>query len=196
MKYMKQFTEEFSRKPAFVIDEVKSFLNRRNASDGYYKLLVQNLLKSNRIHKITRGAYSFYDEVQYAGFAFQPFYYGLEDALSLRGLWEQETNPVIVTPRKIRTGVRQFDSRNYIVRHIKRDMFFGYSLLLYDQFYIPVSDIEKTLIDLVYFGINVPDEVISIMIRKLDRQTFNTYLTELPKYLSNRIRKVVRKKKW
>ena len=196
MKYMKQFTEEFSRKPAFVIDEVKSFLNRRNASDGYYKLLVQNLLKSNRIHKITRGAYSFYDEVQYAGFAFQPFYYGLEDALSLRGLWEQETNPVIVTPRKIRTGVRQFDSRNYIVRHIKRDMFFGYSLLLYDQFYIPVSDIEKTLIDLVYFGIRVPDEVISIMIRKLDRQTFNTYLTELPKYLSNRIRKVVRKKKW
>ena len=196
MKYMKQFTEEFSRKPAFVIDEVKSFLHRRNASDGYYKLLVQNLLKSNRIHKITRGAYSFYDEVQYAGFAFQPFYYGLEDALSLRGLWEQETNPVIVTPGKVRTGVRQFDSRNYIVRHIKRDMFFGYSLLLYDQFYIPVSDIEKTLIDLVYFGINVPDEVISIMIRKLDRQTFNTYLTELPKYLSNRIRKVVRKKKW
>ena len=96
----------------------------------------------------------------------------------------------------MRTGVRQFESRNYIVRHIKRAMFFGYSLLLYDQFYIPVSDIEKTLIDLVYFGIRVPDEVISIMIRKLDRQIFNTYLTELPKYLSNRIRKVVRKKKW
>ena len=195
MKYMKQFTEEFSRKPAFVIDEVKSFLNRRNASDGYYKLLVQNLLKSNRIHKITRGAYSFYDEVQYAGFAFQPFYYGLEDALSLRGLWEQETNPVIVTPRKVRTGVRQFDSRNYIVRHIKRDMFFGYSLLLYDQFYIPVSDIEKTLIDLVYFGIRVPDETLVTITRRLNRDTFNTYLAEIPENLSKRIRKVANKKK-
>ena len=195
MKYMKQFTEEFSRKPAFVIDEVKSFLHRRNASDGYYKLLVQNLLKSNRIHKITRGAYSFYDEVQYAGFAFQPFYYGLEDALSLRGLWEQETNPVIVTPRKVRTGVRQFESRNYIVRHIKRDMFFGYSLLLYDQFYIPVSDIEKTLIDIVYFGIRVPDETLVTIIRRLNRDTFNTYLAEIPENLSKRIRKVANKKK-
>ena len=81
MKYMKQFTEEFSKKPAFVIGEVKSFLDRRNASEGYYRLLIQNMIKSNRIHKITRGAYTFHDEVQYVGFAFQPFYYGLEDAI-------------------------------------------------------------------------------------------------------------------
>jgi predicted transcriptional regulator of viral defense system len=146
--------------------------------------------------KITRGAYTFYDEVQYARFAFPPFYYGLEDALSLRGLWEQETNPVIITPRKVRNGIRQFDSRNYIVRRIKRKMFFGYTLLQYEQFYIPVSDIEKTLIDLVYFGIRVPDEVISTMIGKLNRETFNSYLTELPQYLSNRMRIIVRKKKW
>jgi hypothetical protein len=58
------------------------------------------LLRSGRIYKITRGSYTFYDEVQYAGFAFQPFYYGLEDALSLLGLWKQETNPVIITPGK------------------------------------------------------------------------------------------------
>ena len=38
-------------------------------------------------------------------------------------------------------------------------MFFGYTLLQYEQFYVPFSDIEKTLIDLVYFGIKVPDEV-------------------------------------
>ena len=196
MKFMKQFTEEFSKKPAFVIGEVKSFLGRRNASEGYYRLLIQNMIKSSRIHKITRGAYTFHDEVQYVGFAFQPFYYGLEDALSLRGLWEQETNPVIITPRKVRTGVRQFDSRNYIVRHIKRKMFFGYALLQYEQFYVPVSDIEKTLIDLVYFGIKVPDEVISIMIRKINRKTFNSYLTELPQYLSKRMRLFVREKNW
>ncbi len=196
MKFMKQFIEEFSKKPAFGIDEVKTFIRRRNASEGYHKLLIQNLLKSGRIYKITRGAYTFYDEVQYVGFAFPPFYYGLEDALSLRGLWEQETNPVIITPRKVRNGIRQFDSRNYLVRRIKRDMFFGYTLLKYEQFYIPVSDIEKTLIDLVYFDIRIPDEIISTMIKKMNRETFNSYLTELPQYLSNRIRIIVRKKKW
>ena len=95
----------------------------------------------------------------------------------------------------MRTGVRQFESRNYIVRHIKRDMFFGYSLLLYDQFYIPVSDIEKTLIDLVYFGIRVPDETLVTIIRRLNRDTFNTYLAEIPENLSKRIRKVANKKK-
>ncbi|EQD66731.1 transcriptional regulator, partial [mine drainage metagenome] len=81
--------------------------------------------------------------------AFLPFYYGLEDALSLRGFWEQETNPVIITPRKVRNGVRQFDSRNYVVRRIDRKMFFGYTFVNYEEFYIPVSDTEKTLIDLI-----------------------------------------------
>lgn len=196
MKFSKQFTEEFSKKPAFGIDEVKTFIRRRNASEGYYKLLIQNMLKSGRLYKITRGAYTFYDEAQYVGFAFTPFYYGLEDALSLRGLWEQETNPVIITPRKVRNGIRQFDSRNYLVRRIKRTMFFGYSLLKYEQFYIPVSNIEKTLIDLVYFDIRVPDEIISTLIGKLDLETFNSYLAEIPQYLSNRMKIIVHKKEW
>jgi predicted transcriptional regulator of viral defense system len=196
MKFSKHFTEEFSKKPAFGIDEVKAFIRRRNASEGYHKLLIQNMLKSGRIHKITRGAYTFYDEAQYVGFAFQPFYYGLEDAISLHGLWDQETNPVIITPRKVRNGIRQFDSRNYLVRRIKRTMFFGYSLLKYEQFYIPVSDIEKTLIDLAYFEIRVPDEIISNMIEKLNKEIFNRYLAEIPQYLSNRMRIIVRKKKW
>ncbi len=196
MKFMKWFIEEFSNKPAFGIDEVKAFLRRRNASEGYHKLLIQNMIKSGRIYKITRGVYTFHDEVQYAGFAFTPFYYGLEDALSLLGLWEQETNPVIITPRKVRNGIRQFDSRNYLVRRVRRKMFFGYTLMKYEQFYIPVSDIEKTLIDLVYFNIRVPDEVISTIIRRLNRETFNSYLIELPQYLSSRVRIIVRKKKW
>ena len=104
-------------------------------------------------------------------------------------------NPVIITPRKVRNGVRQFDSRNYLVRHIKRKMFFGYSLLQYGLFHIPVSDLEKTLIDLVYFDIRVPDETLVKIIRKLNRETFNTYLAEIPENLSKRIRKIVNKKK-
>lgn len=100
MKYMKDFVEHFSDKPAFNVNEVKLFSENRQASEGYHKTLIQNLLKSGRIFKITRGAYTFYEEVQFVGFAYQPFYYGLEDALSLRDLWEQGTNPGCIDPSK------------------------------------------------------------------------------------------------
>ena len=195
MKFMKEFTEFFSNRPAFGTDEVKLFLKRREASQGYHKLIIQNLLKSGKIHKITKGAYTFHNEVQYAGFAFEPFYYGLEDALSLRGLWEQETNPIIVTPRRVKNGIRQFDSRNYLVRRISRNMFFGYSLMEYERFHIPVSDIEKTLIDLVYFNEKVPDDVVAEIIRKLNRETLDSYLSEVPDYLSRILKNLVYGKK-
>lgn len=196
MKFMKEFIHAFSNRPAFEVSDVKLFLQRRNASNGYHKLLIQNMLKSGRIHKITKGAYTFYDEVQFTGFAFLPFYYGLEDALSLRGFWEQETNPVIITPRKVRNGVRQFDSRNYVVRRIDRKMFFGYTFIKYEEFYIPVSDTEKTLIDLIYFDVKVPDEVIHTLVMSLQRKTLNDYLEETPDFLRKRVKNIVNRKGW
>ena len=66
-----------------------------------------------------------------SGFGFSPFYYGLEDALSLRNVWEQETNPVIITPRTVRVGIRKFEGRHFVVRRIDRSMFFGYTFVDY-----------------------------------------------------------------
>ncbi|MHB8359305.1 MAG: hypothetical protein ACYDCP_07390 [Thermoplasmataceae archaeon] len=109
MKYMHDLVSHFFSKPAFSVDELKAYLHRRQAPEGYHKVLIQNLLNSGKIFRIARGSYTFHEEIQYVGFAFKPFYYGLEDALSLRELWEQETNPVIITPRKVRNGLRQFE---------------------------------------------------------------------------------------
>jgi Predicted transcriptional regulator len=97
------------------------------------------------------------DDIMLTGLSYKPFYYCLESALSLLNLWEQETNPVIVTPLHVRTGIMQYDGRNYIVRRISREMFFGYQYIKYFNFYIPVSDLEKTLIDLVYYNEKIPD---------------------------------------
>ena len=194
MKYMKSFIAHFSSNPAFNSQDAMRFLQNRGASAGYHKLVITNLLKEGKIHKITRGSYTFQDDVQYAGFAFRPFYYGLEDALSLLGLWEQETNPVILTPKKVRPGIRSFEGRNYIVRHISRKMFFGYSYIAYGEFNIPVSTIEKTLIDLLYFKVPISEEVVQNVLAASNMDILKGYAKEIPSSLKSRIAGLIRRK--
>ena len=151
MKYQK-LLERLYDQPAFSITQLKTLLGTKKISNGYLHLLVHNLLARKKLKRITKGFYSFNGDAQVVGFAFQPFYYGLQDALSLRNLWEQETNPVVITPRKVRTGLRKFGESNYVVKRIERKMFFGYNMVKYGDFWIPVSDAEKTLIDFAYYN--------------------------------------------
>ncbi len=191
MKFMKEFLEYFSSKPTFSSDEARNFFSFRQGPGGYYKTVINNLIKSGRIYRITRGHYSFFDEVQFTGFAYKPFYYGLQDALSLLDLWEQETNPVIITPRKVRNGTRVFNDRNYVVRRIDRKMFFGYSLIKYGDFYIPVSDSEKTLIDMTYYHEYIPEETKLALIDSIKPQIFHEYCSRLSPILKKRVLSVI-----
>lgn len=187
MKFMKEFIAQFSSKPAFTSYEARNFFRFRHGPEGYYKLVLNNLVRSGRIYRITRGQYTFHDEVQYVGFAFRPFYYGLQDALSIRNLWEQETNPVIITPRRVRSGVRTFLGRNYVIRWIERSMFFGYSLVGYGDFFIPVADTEKILIDMVYYHEFLPEEVKNEILRAVNKKKLQEYILMLPDYMKKRV---------
>ena len=187
MKFMKEFLNNFSSKPAFSTSEARNFFSFRNRPIGYYKTVINNLVKSGRLHRITRGHYTFYDEIQFAGFAFSPFYYGLEDALSLRNLWEQETNPVIITPRRVRSGLRNFEGRNYLVRWIDRNMFFGYSLIPYGNYFIPVADPEKILIDMVYYHEFLPVETKEELLNVISTGLLDEYLSRLTQKMRKRV---------
>lgn len=153
-------------------------------------MLLENLYRSGRIYRITRGYYTFYEEVQFVGFAFSPFYYGLEDALSLLNLWEQETNPVVITSRRVRSGVREFRGRNYVVRRIERSMFFGYKYMKYDKFHIPVSEPEKTLIDLLYFRLHIEKKTFDEIIENINVDKLKEYLEGVPQWLEARLKSV------
>jgi hypothetical protein len=191
MKYLKEFRSYFKSKPAFTAREAKLFfLNRKDSSD-YYKLVIHNMLSRKEIFRITKGTYTFQGEAQMVGFGFVPFYYGLEDALSLRNLWEQETNSVVITPRKVRAGMRKFEGRNFVVRRIDRKMFFGYTFVAYGDFYIPVSDIEKTFIDFVYYKINLPSELMFTILSKSSKRIMRQYLGEIPEWLSKQVNKIL-----
>jgi len=195
MKYLKEVRERFGKAAAFTISDLSIILKPRGISKAYLHLLVHNLLAKGEIRKITRGIYTFRDDAEVVGFGFRPFYYGLQEALSLRGLWEQESNPVVITPRKVRAGSRVFAGANFVVRRISRSMFFGFDMLRYNDFWIPVSDVEKTLIDLVYFDEPLDKETLKEIKSRLDKKILDGYLKRCPQWHRKQVLKLIAKNK-
>ncbi|MFH1106448.1 MAG: hypothetical protein V1787_00980 [Candidatus Micrarchaeota archaeon] len=189
MRYPAVLEKAFSDRPCFTLAEARRVL--QGASAGYARLLLHNLAMRGRLHRITKSAYSFKDEPQVVGFAFPPFYYGLQDALSLHGAWEQETNPVVLTVRKVREGVRSFGGANYVVTRIPRRLFFGFESMPYAGFWIPVSTLEKTVADFAYFRQNVPREALAEIRPRLDPRRLKEALARLPKAAALRARKML-----
>lgn len=57
----------------------------------------------------------------------------------------------------MRTRTREVLGTNIVLRHIKQDYFFGIKFLKHEDFYLPVSDMEKTILDFICFN-NIPTE--------------------------------------
>ncbi len=193
MKYSDEFRQHFSKTTVFSARDARLFLQSKGASGQYCRLFLHNLVAAGKLHRITKGAYSFHEEIQAVGLAYAPYYYGLQDALSLHGFWEQETNPIVITPRKIRPGVRTFLGNNYLVRRISRRMFFGFHAIKYGGFWVNVSDPEKTLIDFAYFKAPLSKEALVELRKKIDGKKLNKYLGRTPSQARRRVKQVLAK---
>ncbi len=189
MTAVSELVGRFGTEPAFTSRDALAFLRKKGVKKEYCNLLLHKLARSGRLFRISRGVYTFRQEAQAVGFAFQPFYYGLQDALSLRNLWEQETVPVVVTARRVRGGRRAFLGAAYVVRRISRKMFFGFESIKYGGFWVPVSDAEKTLVDLVYFRQPVGSELARELRKAIRRDVLEKYLKMVPKRVAGMVRK-------
>lgn len=178
MKYLAFVKENFDDPgfPVFRTRDLKAAPGLRGIKQNYLKRTINYLMHRHQIRRITRGTYTFHDDVSVAGFAFAPFYYGLENAMTLRKLWDLNTNPDVVTWRNVRTGARKSGGGNYSVHRISRRLFFGYDLVRYYDFWIPVSDCEKTLIDLAYFKHSIDEESLASFKKAIDRGRLDKYL--------------------
>ncbi len=178
MKYIGYVRSRFSKVdfPVFMLEDLRLALKSKSIKDDYLRLMVHELCKRGEATRITRGVYTFHDDSAVVGFAFRPFYYGLENALSLHGLSEQGTNFIVMTPRNVRGGVRSFKGRNYRIRRIRPERLFGYQLMRHNGFWIPVSDVEKTVIDMLYFNDMIRDELLPAIAKGVDRNRFASYL--------------------
>ena len=191
MTKVSEVIEAFSRVPSFNSIELDLLLSSSDTSANYRKLLVHNLIGTGRLRRISKGIYTFLDDVEVVCFAYRPSYYGLQEALSLLDLWEQETNPVVITPLHVLQGIRTFDGRNYLVRRINRRMFFGVDLIRYPDFWVPVSDIEKTLIDFVYFGEFLPEDTLMRIRRNINREKLGRYLAISPAFVRTGVKRLL-----
>jgi len=186
-KYINEVMEFFKKTPVVSTRDIRLIINKNRTRKNYTHLFVHNSIKSGRIKKVVKGFYTILEDPTVTVFCFKPAYIGLQDALSLHNLWSQESNVVVITVKKVRSGIRRILDSNIIVRRINPRYFFGFELIKYGSFYIPVSDVEKTLIDFVYFKEVLDKEVLNEIKRRVDRKKINKYLKRYPE----RIRKNV-----
>lgn len=177
---------------SFVVDfkSLQRVVNHRGES-SYTRLLVSNLIKQGKIRRIGKGLYTRHDESTLAVFAYQPAYLGLQSALSHNGLWEQETIPVIITTRKVRRGIREVLGTNVLIRNIDRKHFFGFEHDKEGEFYLPYSDVEKTVIDMVAYNQSMDGEVVRRAKKAIDKDKLERYLQHYSSRVGERVRKLL-----
>src|SRR3989338_9098421 len=151
-KYSEEIGALFKKSPVVDSNSILRIIRNRKKVSQYNKQLIRNLLLAGKIRRLAKGCYTMYDDPSLAVFCFKPAYLGLQDALSMHNLWEQETIPIIITARKVRQGIRSIMGVNVLIRRIDKRYFFGYEHKNYGDFYFPVSDVEKTFIDMAYFN--------------------------------------------
>ncbi|MBS3100484.1 hypothetical protein J4463_04725 [Candidatus Pacearchaeota archaeon] len=183
VKYILDIRKFFRESPVVDINSFKKFIPQKNKN--YIYLLVSNLLKRKEIRRITKGYYTIYDDNSLIVFCFKPSYLGLQNALSFHNLWEQETNPVVITTNHIRNGSRKVFGRNAFLKRVPGKYMFGYEYYKYPlenrEIYIPYSDIEKTFIDMIYFKQPLDKEVILEFRKKINKKKLLDYLKRYPK---------------
>ena len=146
-KYQKTVLKLFEKSNVVRFSSIARITKNRN----YTKQLIRNLIKQNKVKRLVSGYYTKTNDSSVVIFCFKPAYFGLQDALSFHNLWEQETIPIIITSRKVRSGIRKIMGMNVLLRRIDKKYMFGVDYFQDGNFCFPYSDIEKTFIDMVYF---------------------------------------------
>ncbi|MEM2965008.1 MAG: hypothetical protein QW172_05175 [Candidatus Bathyarchaeia archaeon] len=186
-KHIDMVREYLKKTPIANMSSISTLLPNRN----YAYILMNHLLKKREIHRLTRGYYTVYEEPSLIVYCLKPAYIGLQDAMSFHNLWEQETNPIVVTVRKVRTGVRRVLGQNVWVRRISPKYLFGYDYITSGEFILPVSDVEKTLIDIIYFG-DMNESVMKRFAGKIDRKKLEGYLKKYEDNFRKKALKILR----
>lgn len=181
IKHIKNIRDFFKKNIVVDINSLKNFIRNRGGNKSYVYLLLNNMLKKGEINRITRGCYSLHEDPIISVFCFKPSYIGLQSALSAHNLWEQETIPTIISVKKVRQGIRKVNEDNVMIHRISPKYFFGIEYFKEGDFHVPISDVEKTLIDMIYFNQPLSDSLMKSFKDKLDKKKLDKYLKKYSK---------------
>ncbi len=180
MTITNEILSHFSDYTVFTYRDVYLYASKRKIKPSNLIRLLSYWNKSGKIYRISKGVYTTKKEDSLTGFAFQPFYYGLLYALTIKELWTQNAKPEIITLKRVRQStVPIFGSATNTIRlhHAHPRHFFGFEMVKYGNFEIPVSDNEKTLIDLFYYKIRLPIQNYSQILVAINIKKLNKYLS-------------------
>lgn len=186
-KYQKIVENLFEKSPVVNAKSIDRIINNKKIIKQYTKQFIRNLIIKGKIKKLTKGYYTKHDDISLVVFCFKPAYLGLQDALSFHNIWEQETIPVIISARKIRQGIRKVFNSNVLVKRINKRYLFGFEYYNQGKIYLPYSDMEKTLIDMIYFKEKLNKETIRNIKKKINQKKLNLYLKSYPKVFRKKI---------
>ena len=189
-KHLEIIESLFERSPVVNFSSIERIIGK-NKKSSYAKLLIHNLIKKGKIKKIGKGVYTKHNEISLAVFSFKPAYLGLQSALSHHNVWEQETIPVIITQKKVRRGIRSLMGGNILIRNIDVRYFFGFEQLEEGNFYLPYSDLEKTLVDMVFFNQKFDKESLKNIKKNINQDKLLKYLNRYPKRFRERVFKLI-----
>ncbi len=185
-KYVGRIESLFEKSPVVDFKSIQRIVPKE-----YAKVMVHHLLKQGKIIKLSKGIYTKHMDVSLAVFAFKPAYIGLQSALSVYNLWDQETIPVILTTTQVRTGLRSVAGANVLIRKMQQKYFFGYDYIQDGMFYLPYSDKEKTLIDFVVFKQKIQDKALLRLKKEIDVEKLKKYLKHYPQNIQEQVEKVL-----
>ncbi len=194
-KYQQDIEKLFKKSPVVDFSSIKRIIHAKNKNTKQYaKLLVRNLVLQKKIKRITKGYYTIHDDPTLMVFCMKPAYLGLQDALSIHNLWEQETIPIIITTGNVRQGIREVFGTNVLVRRIEKDYFFGIEYLQQGEFYFPYSDIEKTFLDLLYFRQDIREDVLQDMTKRINMEKLKEYLSYYSKEFQENVKRILKRR--
>ncbi len=186
-KHIDKVIKLFEKSPVVDFGSIKRIVG----DEKYAKQLIKNLILKNKLKRITKGYYTKYEDTSLMVFCFKPSYMGLQDALSIHDLWEQETNTVVITARKVRQGIRKVFGNNVVIRRIDPKYVFGFDYIKQGDIYYPVSDVEKTFIDMIYFRENMDKDLLKEFKKRIDKEKLKKYLKKYPKNIKDKVLKYI-----
>ena len=158
---------------------------------SFHKQRLSEWQKKDYVKKIRQGFYIFSDLqinektlFTIANRIYEPSYVSLEMALSIYGLIPEAvygiTSVTSLNTKNIKTPIGDF-----IYRHIQPELMFGYELREHDGHHYQIAEVEKAVLDFLYFNSKISDSEsfegmrfnIPELKEKLSIEKFNKYLT-------------------
>ncbi|MFA6405039.1 MAG: hypothetical protein WCW03_03505 [Candidatus Paceibacterota bacterium] len=156
----------------------------------FHKQRLSEWQKKDYVKKICKGFYIFSDLqineptlFTIANRVYEPSYISLEMALSIYGLIPEAVYGVTSVTSQ-RTKNMKTPVGDFIYRHVQPELMFGYELREYSGHHYQIAEIEKAVLDYLYFNSKVSDDEsfegmrfnTSELKEKLNIEKFNKYL--------------------